>query len=89
MAQNVKLAFTKPVYKSDASGDIVEVGDTVGLRLKQSASVGDGADYVDVTLTYVGDNGREIGWNRLAAGEDVRPTDVAAVDVDHNPVACP
>lgn len=87
MAQNVKLAFTKPVYKSDASGDIVEVGDTVGLRLKQSASVGDGADYVDVTLTYVGDDGREIGWDRLTT--DVRPTDVAAVDVDHNPVACP
>lgn len=86
----VGLTFPKPVYKSDASGNIIEVGDTLGVRLHQSdKNAPSGQVYLDLTVVAVGDQGRTVHWDYLASGENVNPLDVAAIDVDHNPPACP
>ena len=84
----VGISFPKPVYKSDASGDIIEAGDTLGLRLHQSDTEGaSGAVYQDVTVVSVENDGHTVHWDYLVT--NVNPLDVAALDLDHNPVACP
>lgn len=83
----VGLHFDEIVRKSDASGDAIEVGDTLGLRLNQAIEPGDGDVYDDVTVTHVQDGGRSVFWDAIA--EAIEVDHVAAIDSDHNPVACP
>ena len=84
----VGITFPKPIYKSDGSGSLIEAGDTLGLRLYQSDPSATAGDvYQDVTVVSVADQGRQVHWDFLTT--NVNPLDVAAVDVDHNPPACP
>ena len=88
MAKRIVCAsFQKPVYKSDASGNVIEVGDTLGVRLHQAEQPGDGDIYDDVTVTHVQEDGRKVCWDALA--ESIEPVHVAGVDQDHNPPECP
>lgn len=54
------ISFEYPVQKSASDQNPVEVGDTVTLNV-----IGDdgATEPVDVELTYVGFDGREIGWD--------------------------
>lgn len=72
--------FHKPVYKGDASGDLIEVGDTVTLVLRDNSED-------DVTVVTVEKGARRIGWD-LDANGIPRTEDVIAVGGEHQ-FPCP
>lgn len=76
------MRFRDKVQKSAANLSAVEVGDTVTLiRRTHDNSYAQ----VDVTLTSVGDEGREIFWNE--ASEGITECQVRALHSKHN-VTC-
>ena len=81
MAQTVTVTFNTPTGKGTPSKtpDLIEVGDTLTLTVKG----GDGVeDDQAVTVTYVSNDGRTVGWDRMVT--DVRPEDVKGRHYDHN-----
>lgn len=54
------ISFENPVQKSAASQLPVEVGDNVTFNVQGEDGV---IEQVEVELTYVGFDGREIGWD--------------------------
>lgn len=81
MAQNVTVTLKSPVGKGTPSktSDLIEIGDTATLTVRG----GDGTlDDQNVTVTYVSNDARTIGWDRLVT--DIRPEDVIGVHYKHN-----
>jgi hypothetical protein len=71
-----KKKFINAVYKDDGTNRLIEVGDTAHLVLKDDT-------IVDVTVTYVSDDGRWIGWN-ISVSPYLRRDDIKGVSSLHN-----
>ena len=71
-----------------ASSTRIEVGDTINVRLRGfREATAASAEFEDLTVTAVANDGRTIGWDREAATDDFYSEDIAAANILHNKTA--
>lgn len=80
MAHYERVQFQHPVHKATNSASLIEVGDTLTVKVQNDS--GTLVDQ-DITVTAVFLDGRGIEWDREAAGEDFRTCDIARVHTKH------
>lgn len=85
MAHYERVKFQHPVHKATNDAAIIEVGDTITVKVQNDS--GTLVDQ-DLTVTAVFDGGKGIEWDREAAGEDFRTSDIARVHAKHQ-YRCP
>jgi hypothetical protein len=77
--------FFAPVYKGDASGDLIEAGDTLGIIL---ASGTDPLLTQNITVISVSENGHVIGWEYDSGNQYLLPQMIHSVAPAHEWI-CP
>lgn len=81
MADTIEArTFLLPVYKSDASGDLIAAGDTLKALLYSDDGIWKNQN---LTVASVSADGRTIGWERDSGNLYVVSGQVAAVHADH------
>lgn len=91
MADNqFRARFSMPVGKDQSTnpGELAAIGDTIPIILNGWNAAGTEHLTQNLVLTYVSENGYEIGWEYDSTSQYVRPQDILAIGPGYQ-IECP